>query len=54
MAVLCLPEIAFAPDLNRPAQSIQDLSIADIANNTIVVISQEETISRRNPSRFTD
>jgi hypothetical protein len=43
MAVLSLPTVAFTQDLSRPVKSIEDLSIADIANNTIVLISQEET-----------
>jgi hypothetical protein len=42
-AILCLAAAAYAQDLSRPVNFVGDIGNAGIPNDTIVVISTEET-----------
>jgi hypothetical protein len=44
MAILYLPLAAYGQDDSRNAKSVEDINTADIADNSIVVLSQEETV----------
>ena len=43
LAFLAVPFASFAQSLSRPETSIESLSVADVADDSIVVLSQDET-----------